>query len=454
MFGKGGLSLLTLVVGSAVCSEINDVVVNDNGSTGEPGSPLDLTLPPRNKTQANDTKAGQHRHQHHVHPAEHEEYNSMDDPYWEPPDFDNDEDEAEYYGPLDRFWRHSAKTKSLVLGDEDYYSAVQACMNDKLTSEEWAQIRQPQKLKREMGERFMDPLGKGPVFLVEIKHAMSPIHAKAVRTLNVCVRTHISQLYEHRPMYQVYKVEETADEQVKDEMGGNNPTHLNSIIGIFLPDVVKEQYKTLEMAYQYAGWQGMVVRDEIMGKYRTGPDAAFTSVAGAGMRACEYLNYEGFSRLMEHQDGMPTSVVLNVMLSDANKDYEGGAFYIADKFLGDYYNIRPDQYSALAFLGGTFSHGVDPITPGGQREALSTEFWYYPDLPFGVNLCAAEFANVEEYIRRCNEVQWNDDIDAFDYDIPCNLEFPTDSIYGVCKSHGSKGTIKETNIYSEQKQQQ
>ena len=147
-------------------------------------------------------------------------------------------------------------------------------------------------------------------------------------------------------MYQVYKLEETAEESVKQKMGGNNPTHLNSIIGIFLPDVVNEQYESLRMAYNYAGWQGMVVRDEVMNKYRAndvGIHAAFADVESAGMRACEYLTYEGFNTLMEHQDGYATSVVLNVMLSDPD-DYEGGEFYIKDKEVGDYHFIKPDHH--------------------------------------------------------------------------------------------------------------
>jgi hypothetical protein len=112
--------------------------------------------------------------------------------------------------------------------------------------------------------------------------------------------------------------------------------------------------------------------------------------------------------------------------------------------LGEYHAIKGDKYSALAFLGGTYDHGVQTIE-GGTREALSTEFWYYPDLPFGVNLCAAEFRNVEEHIRQCNEVQWNEEDEEFDHDIPCDLEFPSASIYGVCHSH--TGTIKDHNIY-------
>lgn len=119
--------------------------------------------------------------------------------------------------------------------------------------------------------------------------------------------------------------------------------------------------------------------------------------------------------------------------------------------LGEYHAIKGGKYTALAFLGGTFSHGVDTIK-GGSREALSTEFWYYPDLPFGVNLCAAEFRNVEEHIRQCNEVQWDDDEEEFDHDMPCDLEFPSGSVYGVCHSH--TGTIKDQNVYKKGQEDQ
>ncbi|MGK3753635.1 MAG: hypothetical protein ACI8RD_005942 [Bacillariaceae sp.] len=364
------------------------------------------------------------------------------------PDFETDEEETEYYGPLDRFWRAHAVNRTLVLGDTDYYPTIENCLNGYLSQQDWIDIRQPQNLDRQLGERFIDRKVKGPVFLVEIKNAMSPIHAKAVRALKDCVKTHISQLFESRPMYQVYEVAETENQTVKDKMGGNNPTHLNSIIGLFLPDVVKEQYISLNAAYHYAGWQQLVVKSEIEDKFRA--KHAFTPIHQAGMRACEYLSYEGFNNLMEHQDGYATAVVLNVFLSKGT-DYEGGAFYIKDKVLKEYHSVRPEQYSALAFLGGTFDHGVDTIH-SGNREALSTEFWYYPDLPFGVNLCAAEFDNVEQHIRQCNVEQRNQNNDGYDYTIPCSKEFPSYSEYGVCISH--MGTVKEKNVYKDPQEQE
>mmetsp|Transcript_1432 Transcript_1432/g.3140 ORF Transcript_1432/g.3140 Transcript_1432/m.3140 type:complete len:428 (+) Transcript_1432:157-1440(+) len=351
------------------------------------------------------------------------------------PDFNTEEEEIAYYGPLDRFWRHNAERKTLNFGGTDYYETIESCMNDQITPEEWIQIRQVQtNLERRVGTRFMDPEGEREVFLIEVINAMSPIHAKAVRTLKDCVKTNISVLYEHRPMYQVYGVNESETNDVKEKMGGNNPTHLNSIIGIFLPDVVKEQYKTLQFAYHHAGWQAMVVRDVLLDRFRAGAyDAAFVPVQFAGMRACEYLTYEGFNNLMEHQDGFATSAVMNVFLSKSD-EYEGGAFYMQDKINGDYHEVRPDQYSALAFLGGTYNHGVRTIH-SGLREALSTEFWYYPDLPPGVNLCAAEFMNIERHVRQCNGVQRSPQTGEIDYSIPCDLEFPSHSVYGFCKSH-------------------
>ncbi|VEU36425.1 unnamed protein product [Pseudo-nitzschia multistriata] len=363
------------------------------------------------------------------------------------PDFDTDEEEIAHYGPIDRFWRYHAEKKTLVLGGVEYYDTIQSCMDEKLTPEEWASVRQPQELDRSVGTRFLDYEGKREVFLIEVKNAMSPIHAKAVRVLKDCVKNNISVLHEHRPMYQVYEVSESADQSLKDEMGGNNPTHLNSIIAIFLPDVVKEQYKTLAFAYHHAGWQALVVRDEILDRYRAGSyDAAFVPVEHAGMRACEYLTYEGFNNLYEHQDGFATSVVLNVFLSEGDA-YEGGAFYMKDKVNEEYHHVRPDQYSALAFLGGTYDHGVDTIH-SGIREALSTEFWYYPDLPPGVNLCAADFGNIEQHVRNCNKVQksYRDGKVETDYSAHCDAIFPSNSIYGVCKSHF--GEMR--NIYGDQ----
>jgi hypothetical protein len=157
------------------------------------------------------------------------------------------------------------------------------------------------------------------------------------------------------------------------------------------------------------------------------------------------LNYEGFTNLMEHTDGYATSVVLNVMLTSTD-DYEGGEFYIQDTSQRAQI-IRPGQYSALAFLGGRFVHGVETIH-SGKREALSTEYWYYPDLPFGVNLCAADFRNIEEHIRKCNQVQWNSTAQSYDYGhIPCKNEFPSESVYGVC--HSQLGTVPGRAVYDE-----
>lgn len=377
---------------------------------------------------------------------------------WEPPEFETDEEESAYYGPRDRFWRDIAKTKSLVFNGVDFYSKIEQCMDAGLTND-WDMIRRPQNLDMKVGERFIDELGEGPVFLVEIENAMSPVHAKAIRVLRDCVRVTFPHLYESRPMYQVYRVEETASEKVKQNMGGknpfrhvigsrwqnsdpphlgNNPTHLNSIISIFLPDVVDELYNALQAAFDAAGWVGMVVRDELMGMHRSSSPSAFALPKDVGMRACEYLTYDGFDNLMEHTDGFASVVVLSLVLSDPS-EYDGGEFYITDD-LGETHFIKPkNKNSAIFFLGGTYKHGVSKLS--GQREALSAEFWYYPDLPFGSNLCSAEARNMEDHVLRCNEAQFNLTAGTVDFDIPCDLEFPSYSIYGVCQSFSTKKDI-------------
>ena len=342
----------------------------------------------------------------------------------------------QHYGPIDRFWKAYSMSKSLVINGVDYYPKIETCLNEQLSPQEWIEIRQPQNLNRKRGERVQDERGFGPVILVEIQNALCPIHAKAVKILKDCVKTHLSQLSEKRPMYQVYKVAENETETVKDNMGGNNPTHLNSIIGIFLPDVVNEQYKTLKEAYEYAGWNKVWMKE-----------AGFVPAHRAGMRACEYLDYQGFNNLMEHKDGYETHVVLNLFLSKAD-DYEGGEFYIQDNVDEKYHEVRPDQYTAVLFLGGSFNHGVRTIK-SGTREALSTEFWHYPDLPFGVNLCSADFDNIEEYVISCNKQQQNPEKTAYDYRIPCTAPFPSESVYGIC--HAQRGTKQEKNVYKDQK---
>ena len=103
-----------------------------------------------------------------------------------------------------------------------------------------------------------------------------------------------------------------------------------------------------------------------------------------------------------------------MILTDPS-EYEGGTFYIQeedpsnDKDEEDgedgkieeecgYHTIKTPKYATLLFLGVTHNHGVDPFN--GTSKALSTEFWFFPDLPFGVNLCAAKSNNIKRYVKQ------------------------------------------------------
>jgi hypothetical protein len=62
---------------------------------------------------------------------------------------------------------------------------------------------------------------------------------------------------------------------------------------------------------------------------------------------------------------------------------------------------------------------VAEITDGGQREMFSTEFWLYPDVPFGSTLWINTPRKMENYIAACNEQQEAND----DYDGHCTVPF-------------------------------
>jgi len=349
------------------------------------------------------------------------------------PFFDRWEDEEAYYGPTDRFWSHSAATKTLLLGGFDYYPTIDDCLTPELSSEEWQQVQQPQNLTRQVSERFIDRKGRGPIVLVAIENSISPLHARALQALEKCVRLHVPRAYETRPLYEVYQdaLKEATPEE-RESMGGNSPTSLHTLVSLFLPTLVDEIYETLQMAFDAAGWQSLVSRDEVLGYSRAFGKQGLPQ--NLGLRAAEYLRYDGFAALGEHDDGWEANMVLTLMLED---DYRGGEFYIYDAE-DEVHEIRPKKHSALIFKGGNFIHGLRKIE--GKREAFSLEFWNYPDLPFGSNLCAAEAGNMEEHINQCNPIQRGE------YDTKaCDKAFPNESTYGVCHSSwvGSAGTSRK-----------
>ncbi len=310
-----------------------------------------------------------------------------------------------YVGPQDRFWRHHVSSQSLVLNGVDYYDTIQSCLfDDKLTTEdvealniipsnrtigttiqEASTSRQPQHVKF-----------AGQTIFVEVKNAMTPMHAKAIQSLAECIRTYIPSLHEHRAMYKEFELDEDPG------IGGNNPTHLAPLVGIFLPQVRKDMMRVLSMAHSYANWTELFEDDykefnpDTKSRTRIHPNPE-----NLGFRASEHLTYTNFPKLAEHHDGGDTAYTLNYALSGPD-DYDGGYLYILDKQRTQT-KLKPDKYSASVFLGGLYLHGVTEIY-GGHREMFSSEMWYNPDLPFGMSLWSGNTKYMESFIRKCNKL--------------------------------------------------
>ena len=140
--------------------------------------------------------------------------------------------------------------------------------------------------------------------------------------------------------------------------------------------------RTLEVAYDAAGWKAMVDRDAQKGVVRY---KKMVSPSEVGIRASEHLTYSDFPSLAEHHDGS-TTYTMNFAFSGGD-DYDGGEFFIIAKGYKSKENtnkdvykeyLKPNKYDAVVFLGGQYLHGVNEIR-GGHREMFSTEFWPYPD---------------------------------------------------------------------------
>ncbi len=329
-------------------------------------------------------------------------------------------------GPRDRFWRHHATTKTLIYEGVDYYGTIQTCLDESLTGEEKEAIAtQSAEGIRHVGKVISEDFDEDQVFLVHVQKAILPIHAKAIQTLASCARTALPHLYESRPMYQEMNLDEDPG------LGGNCPTHLVPLVGIFFPKVIEQMQQTLEFAYEAAGWEDMVQHDRVRQYYgQVSRSAAIHAPEHVGIRASEHLTYRDFPTLADHDDGEGTVYTMNYAFSD---DYEGGEFYILSKEDPETgkrkkHLFKPKQYDALVFLGGKYLHGVQQIT-AGLREMFSTEFWPYPDSPFGTSLWTNEHGNIEKYIRDCNEEMEENESD--DFYIPCTREFPTTTPFGI-----------------------
>lgn len=329
-------------------------------------------------------------------------------------------------GPRDRFWRHHAIAKSLIYEGVEHYGTIQSCLDELVSDEEKeAIIVQSAERIRHVGKLIADENDDDEVILVHIQKAILPVHVKAIQSLASCVREALPHHFECRPMYQEWNLDEDPG------LGGNCPTHLVPLVGIFFPEIIDQMQQTLEFAYKAAGWEGMVLHDRKQLFYRKMTRAAAMHAPDrVGIRASEHLTYRDFRTLADHNDGEGTIYTMNFAFSD---DYEGGEFYIVSKEDPDTGDptkrvIKPQKYDALVFLGGRYLHGVQQIT-GGMREMFSTEFWPYPDSPFGTSLWTNDPSNMDQYVRECNEEM--EENNSKDYYKPCTREFPTTTSHGV-----------------------
>ncbi len=349
-------------------------------------------------------------------------------------DLETDEPEEiltkEEIGPRDRFWKPHLLAESLVHDGVDHYRALKNCIKDTLSPEEYTELKTVNNHKvRKIGKTINDPHNHDIPMLVVVQNAMHPTHVKGVQALASCVRKIMPHLYESRAMYQEMNLDED------DGSGGNCPTHLAPLVGLFLPEVIAEMEATLKVAYAGTqGWQDGVSYDQAniylpRSKKMYPPEEV-------GVRASEHLTYSDFPRLTEHHDG-DTVYTMNFAFVPPSS-YEGGEFFILSTDLDgdDAYRAqyKPNQYEAMVFLGGQYLHGVEEIL-GGHREMFSTELWAYPDTPFGASLWNNYPNNMEEYVERCNAQQKRTGKDA------CTLEYDmstafADSVDDVRKKYG------------------
>jgi hypothetical protein len=345
-------------------------------------------------------------------------------------------------GPLDRFWKyhsiHSVQ-KSLINPQTglDQYQNILSCLQEKIGHLDYL-ISNDQ---RRIGLMLREPEEDKDVYAVIVKNAFLDSHVLAVQELARCVRTHLPHLYESRAMYQEMNLDQD------DGHGGNCPTHLGSLVPLFLPQVRSAMQNVLVDAYEAAGWKEIHDRETNDKEYYH--HEILPLPEQVGVRASEHLTYRDFPQLAEHTDGS-TAFTMNYAFSGP-EDYQGGAFFIIEE-TGKYKKrfLKPGKNDAIVFLGGRYLHGVSEIT-GGHREMFSTEFWPYPDLPFGRNLWTAIPENIEDYVRQCNQVQMPP------YEELCTVEFSEKNDHGlsmeeVIQKYGRKiNPVVDENASSDSK---
>ena len=233
------------------------------------------------------------------------------------------ESSTDYRGPRDRFWRHHVENESLIYEGKAYYSTLKDCIFSQLTAEEVYSIEHESAAgQRQMGLQLREDLedkGPGHVILMVMEKAILPAHVKAIQTLASCVRENLPGFYEAR-----FFAEELGLDKTQVDKGGNNPTHLAPLVGVFFPNIVKDQQATLQMAYELAGW------DDPELKFMTWDESwkPLPPPSEVGYRASEHLTYRDFKQGLDpHTDGRDTAFTFNYAFSGP-EDYEGGDFFI------------------------------------------------------------------------------------------------------------------------------
>lgn len=339
----------------------------------------------------------------------------------------------EEIGSRDRFWKHHIAEESLVYNGVNHYHTLKNCIRDTLSETEYSQLQTvTNHAIRKAGRTINDPHNHDIPMLVVVENAMHPVHVKAVQALASCVRKTLPHLYESRAMYMEMNLDED------DGSGGNCPTHLAPLVGLFLPEVVKEMEATVKVAYEATpGWQEGVAYDQA--NIYLPREKKMYPPEEVGIRASEHLTYSDFPLLAAHHDG-DTVFTMNFAFS-APDQYEGGEFFIMSTDLDGENQfketIKPNQYEAMVFLGGQYLHGVNEIF-GGHREMFSTELWAFPDTPFGSSLWSNYPGNMEEYVEKCNRQQARTGSDkcTLPYDLSTPFEDSVEEQRNKYQDHG------------------
>ena len=332
-----------------------------------------------------------------------------------------------YVGSHDRFWRQNQIEKSIIIDGVDRYHSIESCIDEHLNEGDrnlMSLVPNNRTIGRTIVDRTDYQPGLGPianqsqVIFLEVLNAITPIHAKAVQTLAACVRNHAPSLYENRPMYLEFGLDE---DDVQSSLGGNNPTHIAALLNIFLPEVKKDMMRTIQLAYDEANWEKLTSEDELVhSKFGGARVNIHPEPKDLGFRASEHLTYSGHKSLGDHVDGAATAYTLNFAFS-APEDYEGGFLYLYDSSQKKHF-LKPPKYTACVFLGGLYMHGVTEIL-SGHREMFSSEMWFNPDIPLNSNLWTSTPESMEEYILRCNDIVGQGK--------PCQAEFPDVTANGI-----------------------